>query len=301
MNRHRRDFLKTAGAVATLPLLASSARGSDAPPAGKESFGCLVDLTLCVGCRKCEEACNRINALPEPPEPFDDLFVLDRRRQLEPTEFTVVNRFHTGRLDERNRAIPVFVKTQCMHCLKPACVSACIVGALQRRNDGAVFYDVSKCIGCRYCMIACPFQVPKYEYADPVTPRVRKCTFCADVISREGGKPACAAICPVEALTFGRRDKLLELARQRIRSDPGRYIDRIYGEHEVGGTGWLYLSGEPFEKLGFLDLPSRPVPQLTEAIQHGLFSFMWAPLTLFGILGGAMWLTRSGSHLKEDD
>lgn len=149
MRLHRRDFFKTVGALATVPLVAAPAEGSTPSAGEKDSLGCLVDLTLCVGCRKCEEACNRINGLPAPAEPFDDLLVLDRRRELEPTQYTVVNRYHTGRLDERNRPVPVFVKTQCMHCLRPACVSACIVGALQRRGDGAVFYDVSKCIGCR--------------------------------------------------------------------------------------------------------------------------------------------------------
>jgi ferredoxin len=176
-----------------------------------------------------------------------------------------------------------------MHCNDPACASACIVGALSKQENGAVHYDKGKCIGCRYCMIACPFQIPAYEYAQPLTPEVRKCTFCFDRISREGGRPGCADVCPVEAITFGRRNDLLQLARKKIADDPGRYIDRIYGEHEAGGTSWLYLAGEPFHKLGFLKLPTRPMPHLTETIQHGVFAYLWAPLTLFGALGAAMW------------
>lgn len=138
-------------------------------------------------------------------------------------------------------------------------------------------------------MIACPFQIPTYEYSKPLTPEVRKCTFCFERISRKGGRPGCADICPVESITFGKREDLLKLARQKIKEDPGRYLDRIYGEHEAGGTCWLYLAREPFTKLGFLSLPSRPMPHLTETIQHGIFAYLWAPLSLFGILGAAMW------------
>jgi len=179
-----------------------------------------------------------------------------------------------------------------MHCQDPACVSACIVGALTKQDNGAVHYDESKCIGCRYCMVACPFQIPKYEYADPLTPRVRKCTFCFDRISQSGGTPGCAAVCPVEAITFGKRNTLLALAQKRIEENPAQYIPYIYGASEVGGTSWLYISQEPFEKLGFLTLPSRPIPQTAEAIQHGIFKYFWAPLTLYGLLGTTMYGVR---------
>ena len=126
-----------------------------------------------------------------------------------------------------------------MHCQDPACASACIVGGVDpKRKTGAVHYDASKCIGCRYCMVACPFEIPAYEYHDPVFPRVMKCTFCYERVEKEGKLPGCAQVCPVEAITFGKRSKLLELARERVKRNPGRYIDHIYGEHEVGGTCW---------------------------------------------------------------
>jgi hypothetical protein len=146
-------------------------------------------------------------------------------------------------------------------------------------------------------MVACPFQVPAYDYHDPLTPQMRKSTFCYDRIIKRGGKPACAAICPVEAISFGKRRQIIQVARQRIKNDPGRYLNRIYGEHEVGGTSWLYISGEPFENIGFLDLPFRSIPHLTETIQHGLFSYLWAPLSLFAILGGFMF-TFSREQIK---
>lgn len=271
------------------------------PKAFEDAYGCLVDLTLCVGCRKCEMACNQVNHLPAPAEPFDDPRPLNAPRRPTPEAYTVVNRYFTGTLDERNNLVPTYAKVQCMHCQDPACVSACIVGALQKKENGAVYYDVSRCIGCRYCMVACPFQIPAYEYHKPLTPEVRKCTFCFERISKRGGRPGCADICPVEAITFGPRRELLKLARKKIENDPGKYLDRIYGEKEVGGTSWLYISKEPFEKLGFLDLPEEPTPHLTETIQHGIFSYLWAPLTLFGLLGGAMWGLNRGQITGEDE
>lgn len=294
MKISRRRFLGVAGTMlgtvlTSSPKSAWTARKPKAPP---DPYGCLVDLTACVGCRKCEQACNQANRLPPPRVPFDDLCILDRKRRPIPTAYTVVNRYYTGRLDERNQLIPTFVKVQCMHCQDPGCVSACIVAAMTKKDNGAVHYDVSKCIGCRYCMVACPFQIPAYDYHDPLFPEVRKCTLCYDRITKEGGRPACAAMCPVEAIIFGKRNQLLELARQKIKNDPGRYLDRIYGEHEVGGTSMLYISREPFEKLGFLDLPTHPIPHLTETIQDGLFSYLWAPLVLFAVMGGCMWTSN---------
>ncbi len=298
---NRRAFLKWAASGGAAALASPTIAAGAARKVPDDPYGCLVDLTRCVGCRKCEQACNRVNNLPPPSTPFDDLVVFDRHRRPSPEAFTVVNRYHTGRLDDRHQLVPTYVKVQCMHCQDPACVSACIVGALTKKDNGAVHYDVSKCIGCRYCMVACPFQIPQYEYTDPITPRVRKCTFCFERISQEGGLPGCAAICPVEAITFGKRNVLLDLAKKRIQENPTRYIDSIYGATEVGGTSWLYISGEPFEKLGFLTLPSKPIPQTAEAIQHGIFKYFWAPLTLYGLLGAIMYSVRPKTPSRTSD
>ena len=256
--------------------------------APSDPFGCLVDLTRCVGCRKCELACNEVNALPEPEHKFTDLTVLDDKRRPDEKAYTVVNRYYTGAMDERDRLVPTFVKVQCMHCQDPACVSACITGAMEKDENGAVRYDAGKCIGCRYCMVACPFEIPAYEYHDPITPMVRKCTFCFERISKEGGKPGCASICPVEAITFGKRNDLLKLAHERIDGDPAKYVDHIYGEKEVGGTGWMYVSGVDFGKVGFQEMPEEPMPKESETIQSALFSYLWSPIALFGALGLVM-------------
>jgi ferredoxin len=184
-----------------------------------------------------------------------------------------------------------------MHCLLPSCVSACIVGALTKAADGAVVYNPTICIGCRYCQVACPFEVPAYEFNEPLTPRVRKCEFCTDPTRGTGANPACAASCPTEALVFGRRAELLAMARERLKRRPDRYVDRIYGEKEVGGTSWLYLTGRPVQEIGMLKLPEVPPPQMTEAIQHGIFRYGVIPIGFYGLLAAIMWF----NHRKYPD
>ncbi|MFQ5485194.1 MAG: sulfate respiration complex iron-sulfur protein HmcB, partial [Desulfobacterales bacterium] len=217
---------------------------------------------LCIGCRSCETACNQVNALPPPNRPFKDLTVLNKNRRTTAKAFTVVNRY-LNPTDKRN---PIYYKKQCNHCLEPACASVCFVKALTKTKIGAVTYDPSVCVGCRYCMIACPFEIPAYQYDNPFSPKVMKCTMCYPLII-QGQLPACVASCPVEALTFGKRHDLIRIARERIRKYPSRYVDYIYGEHEMGGTSWLYLSGVPFSDLGMReDLGILPAPELTAGV-----------------------------------
>jgi formate dehydrogenase beta subunit len=295
MAMDRRRFLKSmgmaaaAGVAATATAKDARAWESKAPP---DPFGCLVDVTRCIGCRKCERACNEVNKLPEPETKFDDMRVLDHKRRPDSGSYTVVNRYYPGALDDRGELVPNFVKIQCMHCQDPACASACITGALTKKDNGTVHYDVDRCIGCRYCLVACPFEIPAYDYHDPLTPQVRKCTFCFDRLA-EGQMPGCASICPTEAITFGKRSTLLELAKTRIANDPGRYEDHVYGEHEAGGTCWLYVTGEPLDKLGFLEVPDEPLPKRTETIQHAMFSYLWSPAVLFAGLAAAMKFTNN--------
>jgi len=223
-----------------------------------ESMGVLHDISRCIGCRKCEAACNEVNSLRPPDRPFDDLSVLEQKRRTHANTYTIVNKF-----DIADNQLPVFVKKQCNHCKEPACVSACFVKALKKSETGAVVYDASLCVGCRYCMIACPFDIPAYEYDNPFTPEVTKCNFCQPRIEK-GLLPACVDVCPKEALTFGNREELIQIARQRIKSHPDRYVAHIYGEHEMGGCNWLYISNTPFSDLGMReDLGITPAPAMT--------------------------------------
>jgi len=243
---NRRTFLGLLGA-AGVSLGASSAShaASAADVKGLPDSGAvLFDATRCIGCRKCEEACNAVNELPKPAAPFSDLKVLDTARRTSDAAFTVVNTYHPA-----GAQAPVFRKIQCNHCLEPACASACFVKAFQKNESGAVSYDASVCVGCRYCMIACPFNIPTYEYNEALAPRVRKCTFCEPRL-KEGKLPACVEACPKEALVFGKRREIIHIARARIMDNPGKYQDHIYGEHEMGGTAWMTISAAPFRELG---------------------------------------------------
>jgi len=297
MSAGRREFLKWMGLMGCSALtgetvLAGTSEGRSGGPS-PSWMGVLVDTTLCIGCRKCEWACNTANRLPvQPIETFEDKSVFARKRRPHAGAYTMVNRYE-GLIPDGK---PIDIKVQCFHCNEPACYSSCIVTAFTKQKNGAVTYDPWRCMGCRYCMVACPFQIPAYEYGNALTPQVRKCTFCFDRIKSPEGLPACVEICPVQCLTFGRRSDLLELARQKIHEKPDQYISHIYGEHEAGGTSWLYLAGVSFEKLGFVQAGPTPPPRLTETIQHGVFRYFIPPLSLYALLGGVMRLSKE----KED-
>ncbi len=275
--------------------------GHDAP-LSPDVKGVLVNLTECVGCRLCEYACKEVNGIdPGSLASYDNMSVFRELRRPGPAAFTVVNAWPRP---AEAAAVPgaasaasgpgsaVYAKVNCLHCNRPACVSACIVGAMRKQPDGAVTYDTWKCIGCRYCMVACPFQIPAYEYNDALAPRVRKCELCHQRTVR-GELPGCVKACPRQALTYGKRSELVALAHRKITERPGAYVNHVYGEHEVGGTSWLYLCGVPYEQVGMAALGPAAPPALTEAIQHEVFSPRLGvpPLLLYGALGALMWFT----------
>jgi len=275
----RRTFLGLLGAAGASTALPKAAM------AGAKKFGphpdtqaVLFDATRCIGCRKCELACNEVNELPAPEKPFDDLSVMDTKRRTDEKTYTVVNKY-------QGTKGPVYRKMQCNHCLEPACASACFVKAFKKEPNGAVSYDASVCVGCRYCMVACPFEIPAYEYDEPITPRVMKCTLCEPRL-KEGKLPGCVERCPKEALTFGPRDEIIKIARARINNYPERYVDHVYGEHEMGGTSWLYISGESFSNIGMReDLGTASAPELTA----GALAAVPLVVGLWPVLLGGIW------------
>ena len=293
MKLNRRTFLATVGAGVAAFDSRGAAAESGPEPAIDDGMGLLVDTTECIGCRKCEFACNQAqNLTSKPLVEFEDMSVYNEPRRMTADAFTVVNRFAQPEAPDK----PIYVKSQCMHCMQPACVSACLVGALQTAKNGAVTYDAQKCMGCRYCMVACPFEVPAYEYHEALAPRVRKCIFCFDRVTKEGKIPACAEMCPPMCLTYGKRSDLIALAHEKIAMRPENYVDHVYGEHEAGGTRWLYLAAKPFEQLGFLKIGDAPIPKLTESLQHGIFKYGIPPLLLYGLLGTAMAAFRDDAN-----
>jgi Fe-S-cluster-containing dehydrogenase component len=242
------------GVTASCAVAGREARAAAPGPDGQ--YGVLVDLTKCIGCRGCEQACAEANGLPAPDvsQVGSDIPATPRREATD-SQRTVVNHTETS-------AGEVFVKSQCMHCVEPACAAACLTRALYKTPEGPVIWRESKCMGCRYCMVSCPFDAPKFEYYSAV-PKIQKCQMCFGRVTA-GGKPACVENCGGEALTFGRRGELLEAARQRIYQNPGQYVSHVYGEHEAGGTSWLYISPVPFDQLGFrTDLGTTSYPERT--------------------------------------
>ena len=258
MSISRRKFLGWMGAAGLAGTLGTKAHAASNQEfkGYPDSMAVLHDITRCVGCRKCEAACNQVNELPAPEQSFDDLKVLNENRRTNAEAYTVVNQFGQDKL--------VFAKTQCNHCLEPACASACFVNAFTKTPQGAVIYNPKVCVGCRYCMIACPFEIPAYEYDNAFSPKVMKCTMCYPRMVK-GQLPGCVESCPTEALVYGKRTEILKVARRRIADYPERYVDHIYGEKEMGGSQWLYLSERPFAELGLReDLGNTPAGELTK-------------------------------------
>jgi Fe-S-cluster-containing dehydrogenase component len=277
MEIDRRSFLKVLGggiaAAASAHMLTPKLLKAEALVPPKEFVGVLVDTTRCVGCRSCEAACAEAHRLPVPDTGDESAF--ERKRQTTESQWTVVNRHKTEKGE-------VFVKRQCMHCNQPGCVAACPVKAMEKRKEGPVTWETN-CMGCRYCMPSCPFEIPKFEYGSS-NPKIQKCNLCWDRLEK-GEKPACVENCPEQALLFGPRKKLIEEANRRIYQKPGEYLTHIYGEHEVGGTGYLYLSKVPFEQIGFrTDLGTVAYPEFTKGFLYSvpLVLLLW-PAFLIGV------------------
>ena len=275
----RRGFLRLTGAGVGALLMPAASVSASGEQDAENAAAMLYDATLCVGCRSCEVACKEWNGLPLDSEPPNDLTA---------DTWTLIKQHREG-------AVESFRKYQCMHCLHPACVSVCTVGALRKTEAGPVVYDANKCIGCRYCQYGCPFGVPKFQWDEPLG-LIGKCTFCADRIA-DGLLPACAEACPVGALSFGTRVEMLEEAYSRIQQHPDRYVDHVYGETEAGGTSVLLISAVPSDKLGLPDVGPTPVTQASTTVMNTTPAVVTLALP---VLGGIYWLLKNSETEKED-
>jgi formate dehydrogenase iron-sulfur subunit len=291
------------------------------------SKACLVDTTKCIGCRACQVACKQWNELLAEKTRFRAAGGdYENPPALSSKTYTRIT-FHEILDSDEELDQFVFVKRQCMHCGEPACVSACPVAALEKvkvngDSEGPVIYHAHKCLGCRYCMLACPFDVPTLEW-EKALPEIKKCTFCADRFREEAANvrvndkllsgeslerfqegqrtPACAKVCPTGAIEFGEREDMIAEARKRIAERKNRrgswqYVDHIYGEKEVGGTDWLYLANVPFDKLGFrTDLGERAYPEYANL---ALDAVPPAVIGVGAVLGGVYWVSNRRSEAE---
>ncbi len=276
----RRRFLQSLAVMGSATALGRAAQAS-ASGAPAEAVGMLYDATLCIGCKTCVVKCRETNHLA-PQRTRKDLGLHDMQTDLDFDTRTVIKLYKkTGAGAGPDTA---FTKEQCMHCLDPACVSACMLGALQKREFGVVTYRPELCIGCRYCQIACPFGVPKFDFAS-ATPRISKCELCMPRLL-EGKEPACTEVCPRKAIIYGKREALLAEAHARLAKQPRRYFPKVYGEHDAGGTQVLYLNpaGLPFDKVGLPALGDESVPHLSNTIQKSLYQGMLTPAALYAAL-----------------
>ena len=279
----RRQFLKTVGlggatlAAASVPTLASEQQ-----PINNEAMGMLYDATMCVGCKACMTACKRVNgdfgSLSYERASFDPDGVWDAPQDLSGSTRTLI------KLYKETPEKWSYIKYSCMHCQKPSCVSVCPVSAMTKdKITGVVDYNKDTCIGCRYCQVGCSFNIPKFQW-EKALPQIVKCDLCKNTNLKEKGISACAEVCPVHAITFGKRKDLLDIAHSRLRDHPGRYMSHIYGEHDLGGTNHIYLAGVPFTKLGLPELPAEAPAVFSERIQHTIYKGFMAPVALYSAL-----------------
>ena len=281
---NRRAFLKgaaVAGAAAAVASGPAEAREKRAAPA--DAVGMLYDATLCIGCKTCVVACKQANGNPPDTSTMGALY--DAPTGLNSKTRNVIKLYQE---DGRQS----YMKAQCMHCIDPACINACMMGSLKKREFGIVTWHGERCTGCRYCGVACPYGVPTYEF-HKAWPGVVKCEMCHHRVVK-GQQPACCEVCPRHAVIFGKHPDLLAEARRRLAEHPDRYEPKVFGETEGGGTQVLYLSkaGIGFDKLGLPNLGPESAAATQQDIQHALYQGFVAPAVLLAVFGGVVWRNR---------
>ena len=278
----RRRLLGTVGGylgATALGVAVASPQEEELPRS--DAIAMLYDTTKCIGCNACVAECTRVNGLT--PDTRMSGGIWQMPAGLNTHTKNVIQLYQADDSDDWS-----FVKRQCMHCVDPACVDGCPFHALRKEDRGIVTWDGSRCIGCRYCQVACPYEVPKFEW-DEFNPKIVKCEFCRHVLGKpaaEGGQPepGCTTVCPTGAVIFGQRDGLLAEAKGRLAGTPGKYYDdRVYGEVEGGGTQVLYLAHVPFEKIGLPELPRQSSAHVSKKIHRFFTSWLVFPVALYGV------------------
>ena len=310
MSLDRRSVLKGlagGGAIAAACGISHAAHAKKEAPPG--AMGMLYDTTRCIGCKTCVVACLDANGLEADRSGIPD-GLHHAPVDLNGKTKNIIKLYKDG---ERTS----YFKAQCMHCIDPACASACMLHSLSKNPvTGVVEYDPTWCVGCRYCQMSCPFNVPKFEF-DKALPLIVKCELCRHRVKDaaavtngftrypKGQGPACCEVCPREAVIYGKRDELLAEAKRRIADAPGKYFeDRVYGEYEAGGTQVICLAHVAFDKLGLPNYGPAGVPTTAYNVQEGIYQFGFpfaVPLALYGVMAGVMIRNRIAEGKKEAD
>jgi len=315
MKIKRRDFLKGVAGGAALSIVPQGLVGAESTGRAPGQIGILYDATLCIGCQVCMSACKKANNMPL--EQNGPLKVWENPLDLSSKTLNIIKKYENGTREKKDSAINgfSFIKRQCLHCVDPACVSVCPASAMKKDpKTGIVTYDKDACIGCRYCQVACQFNIPKFEWDDPF-PQIVKCQMCSHLIAK-GDIPACCGECPTGASLFGPVSDLMTEVKRRKKLIPGnhyeypvasltsgktavhratKYFDHIYGEKESGGTQVILMSGVPFDLLGLPTLPDKSYTSISENIQHTIYKGMLLPIAL---LGGLIFLIAKNT--KDD-
>ena len=290
MTISRREWLKLVSTAGAAAAVAPAVEARHPHKVELTDRGMLYDSVRCIGCRACTTACKEANKLPAETQKIE----WSRIRSAHGLELQ--HHEHNQALQGRPES-SAFIKRQCMHCADPACVSVCMAAALHKEENGVVAYKKSVCVGCRYCQIACPFDVPKFTWHSAI-PVIVKCEMCRQ--RAEG--PACCQACPRGATIAGTMEELYKEAHARIAKDADKYVQHVYGEKEAGGLHVLYLASKevPFEKLGLPKVPDYPIPQTSETIQHTLYKGFAAPTALFVIFTAAQYLNERRRKVEEE-
>lgn len=295
MTLTRRNVLRSIGcgsiaAVAAVTPVAALASETSAPAAGPDALGMLYDATVCIGCKACVAACAAANGLKPDTALSGGIWQM-------PTDLNAQTKNIIQLYRSEDGSEASFMKRQCMHCVDPACAAGCPFGALTKGQFGIVEWHGELCIGCRYCEITCPFDVPRFEWTK-FNPKIVKCELCRHRLPN-GDQPACTEVCPVGAVIFGTRAQLLEEAHRRIAAHPGKYYqDRVYGEHDLGGTQVVYLSHVPFAKLGLHETGDESPAHYGSKVHAVLYKGMAIPVMVYAGLAALM---RRRFHVHEEE
>ena len=316
----RRDFLKATLGSTAATLCSTAAARPNLEPA-PQAVGMLFDSTLCVGCKACVSKCKEVNDMPAVID--GDNTTWDSARDLSGDTLNVIKVYREGNAKLKDSEINgfCFEKRSCMHCVDPGCVSVCPCTAMRHdKVTGIVTHHPDVCIGCRNCMVGCPYNVPQFQYNE-LFGQIQKCQMCNQAgVERinKGQMTGCAEACPTGATLFGSREALLAEAKRRMQLKPGEtysyprgdvrkpdsfhekevpvYQQHVWGEKEAGGTNVMHISAVPFDKLGMPPLGERSAASVAETVQHSVYGFMALPALA---LAGLTYTVRR--NIKDDD